>query len=170
MSEERPCETPQSPVVVQDFAAVGNAHCGTFPKIQGGHCPLSIVMPIDGGKGPRKVGRVPSWAGLKWVMQINQPTSFATAPPTSLDPVWFPFIELFLSHCYISLYLMIFINTFANYSLYSTSFQFVKMPVNHSYQARAGLVWIYLSTDWILQLLHCAQWEQLSVEPAMCFP
>ena len=35
---------------------------------------------------------------------------------------------------------MIFINTFANYSLYSTSFQFVKMPVNHSYLARAGLV------------------------------
>ena len=49
-----------SPVVVQDFAAVGNAHCGTFPKIQGGHCPLSIVMPIHGGKGPRKVGQVPS--------------------------------------------------------------------------------------------------------------
>ena len=35
---------------------------------------------------------------------------------------------------------MIFLYTFANYSLYSTSFQFVKMPVNHSYQARAGLV------------------------------
>ena len=49
-----------SPIVVPYFAAVGNAHCGTFPKMQGGYCPLSIVVLIHGGKGPRKVGQVPS--------------------------------------------------------------------------------------------------------------
>ena len=62
-------------------AAVGNAYCGTIPKIQGGHYPLSIVVPIHGGKGPRKVGQVPSWAGLMWVLQINQPTSFMGKVP-----------------------------------------------------------------------------------------
>ena len=47
-----------SPIVVSYFAAVGNAHCGTFPKKKGGYFPLSIVVLIHGGKGPRKVGQV----------------------------------------------------------------------------------------------------------------
>ena len=39
---------------MQDFAAVGNAYYGTFPRIQGGYYPLSFVEQIHGGKGPRK--------------------------------------------------------------------------------------------------------------------
>ena len=65
---------------------MGNAHCGTFPKIQGGHYPLSIVLQIHGGKGPRKVGQVPSGAGLMWVLQINQPTSFMGKVPEQALP------------------------------------------------------------------------------------
>ena len=75
-----------NPIVVQDFAAMRNGHCGTFRRMQGGYYPLSIVVLIHGGKGPRKVGQVPSWAGLKSILQINQTTSFMGKVPQKTLP------------------------------------------------------------------------------------
>ena len=45
-------------LLVPYFDAMGNAHCGISPKMQGGYYPLSIVVLIHGGKGPGKVGQV----------------------------------------------------------------------------------------------------------------
>ena len=53
-----------SPVVVQDFAQVGNTYRGDLPRIQGGYYPLPIVVPIHGGEDPRKVGLMPTQVGI----------------------------------------------------------------------------------------------------------
>ena len=71
---------------MRNFAAVVNAYCRNFPRIQSGYLPNFNFCANSWCEVP-EVGQVPSSADLKWVIQINQPTSFLWKVSQTLSTV-----------------------------------------------------------------------------------